>query len=300
MRGIDTLRASIGREDNFDIPHRTTDYKIAWVKGAENNPDIASRAKQIHGISYRDYGYFMGDAWEEDGSLKPELDGTREKPGLSVEISYLVGMPRDRELYEANATLRIMDIVEGGSIEDVPTYKYFKGRMSTQASTNVSERLRHLGGLVQQGRSIRVREIAALGSIGAAGRRGVYELMRTVIQSSIINKIKGGQSELYLTSLTDISLEPVLGFAGMNASEIIGDRVRIFTNDERAAPNLYVTPALVDPHKIIDGTVDEIEACVDLKRRSRLHSKLLFLTDGLTDEQMGNRAAAYINSPEAA
>lgn len=300
MRSIDTLRNSIQCEDNFDIPHHTTNYKIFWVKGAENNPDIASRAKQIHGISYRDYGYFTGDAWEEDGSLKPELDGTREKLGLGIEISYLVTVPIGKELDDADATLRIMDIVEGGSIEDVPTYKYFKDRMSTQASTNVSERLRHLGGLAQEGRSIRVREIAALGSVGAAGRRGAYELMRTVIQNSIINKLEGGQSELYIMSLTDVSLEPVLEFAGMNASEIIGDRVRIFTNDERAAPNLYVTPALVDPHKIIDGTVDEIEACVDLKRRSRLHSKLLFLTDGLTDEQMGNRAAAYINSPEAA
>lgn len=282
-------------EDNFDIPHQYAEHKIVWTKGAENNPSIAHRAQQIHGASYVEYGYFSADALTQDGQLVPELDGTRERPGLHLDISYLLALPRNSEdVAEANATIRLGDIAEDGSIEDLPTYKYFKEGMMA----DVREELER----VAQGHGTEavIREVMALASEGREGHKGAYELMRTVIQNAIIKKEAGGLGELYITALTDKSLGPVLTFAGTNASTTIGESVRIFSDDSRAASDLCVTPVLIDPHKIIDGTVQDIERCDDSTKGILLHKKLLLLVDGLTQSQMGDRATAYLRAHHAA
>ena len=41
-------------------------------------------------------------------------------------INYLLAVPIGGEINEATATLRMIDIGEGGTIDDIPTYKYFK------------------------------------------------------------------------------------------------------------------------------------------------------------------------------
>lgn len=290
---IDFIPSGRYGEDNFDIPRHQAAYDIICAKGAETNPAVALRAQQIHGISYAEYGYFRSDALEEDGSLPLELDGTREKPGQAIDISYLLAVPRGRGIDDADATLRIGD----GSVEGTPTYKYFRDRRSSGVCEQLCE-LQELYGLGS------IREVMALASVGKNGSKGAYELMRAVAQNCIVKHDATGQRELYLMALTGNSLGPVLKFAGPSASMVIGDSVRIFDDDQRAASDLRVTPVIIDPTKMIDGVIDEIEACGDneetFRKRQLLIGKLSFLADGLTHAQMGDRAVMYLGSHEAA
>lgn len=292
--GIDTMTQAARHEDRFDMPHQQAEYRVAWTRGAANDPELAKRAQQLHGLSYVEYKYFTPDALAEDGRLLPELDGTREREGLDIDITYLLALPLDsNHVADAKATIRLGDISEEGSIEDLPTYKYFKDSMTL----SVRDRLE---GLVGEYGPEALREVMALASEGHEGHKAAYELMRAVIQNDIIKQDSTGQNKLYITALTDKSLQPVWAFAGKYASQIIGEPVRIFSQDSRAASDLRVTPVLIDPHKIIGGIVREIEECDTSSRGTRreqmLSAKLHFLTDGLTVDQMGDSAARYLAS----
>ncbi len=287
---IDILRGGRWPEDNFDIPRFGADYDIRWTEGTASNPDIAHRAQQVHGISYSNYGYFEREALTSDGRLPPELDGTRERPGLDV--AYLLAVPRGEGIDKANATIRVGD----GTMENLPTFKYCREK----GMSDFCEDLLELEASYRDGP---IREVMALGSIGVRGRKGAYELMRAVTQNCTIKHTVGGIRELYLISLTSTSKESVLSFVGQKAVIMKDDPVRIFEKDKRANSQLYVTPALIDPSVTVDDTVERIEACVRANReveRQSLHNHLLFLVDGLTPEQMGSRAAAYLQSNIAA
>lgn len=279
----DTLPIQV---DTFEIPRAHARYRIEWAMGCETNPEIAFRAQQIQGESYVESHYFSADGLDEYGRLVAELDGTREQPGVCVSISYLLAVPNDEQTQDAIAAMRLIDIPEGGSIEDIPTYKYFKESISLDVQQQLHQVIQHHG---REG----IREIAALAAVGRIGHFGSYELMRAVIQNSIIKKSEGRGSEIYITALTDKSLKPILEFAGTSASVVIGKPVRIFADEPRAKEDLRVTPVLVDPHKIIDGLVAEIEDPTNT-RVSSLETKLLFLTDGLTERQMGPHVSRLV------
>jgi hypothetical protein len=274
--------------DMFEIPRHGAKYTIAWTRGATSNPDIASQAQRIHGLSYVDYGYFHRNGLAEDGRLVPELDGTREKSEHNTVINYLLAIPKSAPLEEAEATLRMIDIGENGTIEDLPTYKYFKEGMSK----DVQEKLKKV---VELYGIESVREVAALATVGKTGHLGSYELMRAIMQNSLIKKEQRGYGELFVTAMTEKSLRPVADFAGAEAIEIIGDPVQIFGGDERAA-EIFVTPVIIDPNKVIDGILNDIARATYDTERVALRNKLLFLVDGLTNAQIGERGMDYIHS----
>lgn len=271
--------------DNFEIPHKHADQLITWVKNADNNPQLAQRAQQIHGQCYVGYGYFTEDALMEDRRLYPELDGTREKEGKNIEVTYLLAQSKhEHPSRPAESSLRMIDIAEGGTIECLPTYGY--GDNSIYPGPKA-----RLNNIVELYGKESVREVAALSTVSEKDHTGSYELMRSIVQNAIIKNESGSaKREVWIASLTRKSLGPVVQFVGKSAVETIGEATSIFTGDDRANKDLKVTPIMIDPSKIIDGIVDDIESADSPLVRQKLMQHLYFLTDGLDEAQIGKKA----------
>lgn len=281
-------------EDNFEIERESATQVISWVRGAENNPDLARRAQEIHGQSYAyGYGYFKPNALTEDGRLPEDLDGTREKPDGKMIITYLLAQSKNAHpSLPPDSSLRVIDIAEGASIEDLPAYGYGENLIYPHAKA----RLHNI--MEMYGRQS-VREIAALATVNEKDHSGSYELMRAIIQNAVIKSSQNEEyREVWIAALTEQSIKPVLRFVGKAAGEVIGESTPIYTQDTRAAENLCVTPVIIDPTKVIDGIVDEVEASGDLRQRHKLIEKLYFMTDGLAEEQIGARAMKMIRALE--
>lgn len=281
-------------EDKFEINRSNATQVISWVRGAENNPQIARRAQEIHGQCYTfGYGYFKHDALTPDGRLYEELDGTREKTDGKMIITYLLAQSKNAHPSRpADSSLRIIDIADGAGIEALPAYGYDENTITPSAKARLSNIIDLYG-------PQSVREIAALATLNTTDHAGSYELMRAIIQNAVIKSTEGeGSREVWIAALTDISLRPVMKFAGKAATEVIGDPTPIYQGEPRAAENLHVTPVMIDPCKIIDGIVDEIESSESLKQRQSLMDKLHFVTDGLTEEQAGIRAVKIMKALE--
>ena len=283
-----------GSKDVFEIPHKHADQLITWTKGAENNPQLAHRAQQIHGLSYVRYGYFSEEGLDSDDRLYPELDGTREKDEKMIEVTYLLAQSKhEHPSKPAESSLRMIDIAQGGTIECLPTYGYGDNSIYPQHKARLNNIIDLYG-------TESIREVAALATLNEKDHSGSYELMRSIVQNAIVkNESSSSNREVWIAALTDVSLKPVMRFVGKAAVEKIGDATPIFTGDPRASKDLHVTPIMIDPSKILDGLVDEIEAADSAKTRDRLMHHLQFLTDGLDEPQIGKKATKVMRALEA-
>lgn len=272
--------------DQFEIPRNSAKYVIESSVGPLDRPDIVLKAQQLQGRCYLEYGYVRESALADDGRLVPELDSARGEDGKTV-ATYLLARGVDKKVEEAGATMRMIDICGQGTIEDLPTYKYFRDTFGP----DVIKRLDNIIGLYgSQG----VRELAALGTTDRNNIHGSYELMRAVTQNSIIKEASSGHREKYLTSLTKISLGPITRFAGAGATEVLGEPVRVYAEDPRQN-EVYVTPVLIDPNRVLGGIIDEIEAADKNANIIKLIQKLNFFTDGLSRDQVGRRVARFLD-----
>ena len=271
--------------DYFDIIRVDAQYRIE--SSADNSrPEVMLRSQQIHGQSYVDYGYFDASGLTEDGRLVPELDGTRSSDDGHRIANYLVASEYGVPIHEAKATVRVLDIGEYGSLEDLPTYKYFAERFDARTKAKLAN-LAELYG--KQG----IREIAALGTVDNAGHVSSFELMRALIQNSIIKEEKHGYREVYLASLTPKSFQPVINFIDPRSANVIGQPVQIFSDDPRSRA-IHVTPVLMDLSKALDNTVEAIESAEESASIRALVHKLRFLADGLDEGVMSKRVNAFL------
>lgn len=273
--------------DQFEIPRRNARYVIESTVGALSRPEIALKAQQIHGKCYVEYGYVNESALMDDGRLVPELDGTRDRDDGKVIVNYLLARGIDKTIEEAGATVRLIDIGENGTMEDLPTYKYFKDAFEPNVKTKLQNLIDLYG-------TKSMREIAALGVIDYDNNIGSYELMRAIMQNSLIKEDVYDQREFYIASLTKLSLYPIVRFAGESAVETLGKPIRIYADDPRQRV-VHVTPVLIYPSKVLDGVIDDIESAEENADIVELVEKLHYLTDGLTIEQVSKRVARFIN-----
>lgn len=272
--------------DTFEIPRLDNKYTILAAT-AESNSALAIKAQQLHGVSYVGEGYFTEDALEADGRLVPELDGTRDRADTNVRVNYLLAS-ENGSVEDSFASLRLIDALDAESVTELPTYQYFENDFDD----SVKERLQTLVG--EHGRGS-VREIAALARVGRHAR-GSYELMRSVMQNALIKHTLTGHREVYIASLTEVSLGPIEKLVGPNAIERLWKEKQIFSEDPRGN-DIMVTPVLIDPMKILDGIINALESegvAEDARAVHKLTKTLHLFTDGLSREQMGERAAHYI------
>lgn len=262
--------------DHFNFPRTHALYAIESSRGANGSEgeEIALAAQRLHGRCYVAFGYFTNEGLAPDGRLVPELDGTREDAGGYYEINYLLA--RSLDDHKAGATLRLIGTGEGGSVRDLPTCKYgLDDSAYQQIDAVLSE-----GGVI--------REIAALAVADKSHSVGSYELMRAVMQNALIKQTETGKKEVYIASLTDISLHPVKKFTGEIATREINDPINIFSTDHRAK-DIVVTPVLIDPFVMVDAAIESAEQGLAEGSRAGLE-RLAFLMDGLETQHVPDAA----------
>lgn len=272
--------------DQFEIPRQNADYVIEHSVGFNDKPEIAVKAQQLQGKCYSEYGYVDRTALLDDGRLVPELDSSRDNESGEITVNYLLARRNDKAINEAGATLRLIDVGENSSFENLPTYKYFKGDFSDLAKVK-------LNNLVDLYGAKAIREIAALGS-ERHDIKGSYELMRAVMQNSLIKAERDSCREVYLASLTKVSLGPIRKFAGPSAIEVLREPILVHAGDFRQN-EVFVTPVLIDPNKALDGFLDEIESAERNTDIVRLVQKINFLIDGLSREQISKRVVRFLD-----
>ena len=258
--------------DKFNIDRSFARFVIESSIEMER-PDIARKAQRIHGASYIRAGYINPEALTNDGSITPELDGSRGDGGNNVVVNYLLALEHGKSIEEAGASVRIIDVAEDGDISDLPTCKYFR-----DSGTDVAEYVDRLA--CSSSENIHIREIAALSNVSFSDNMGSYELMRAIMQNSLMKKADHNLSELYLVSLTEKSLRPIMRLAGRKAVQIIGSPVKVYADDPRQK-DVNITPVLLNPNNAIIGLMEELENAKTNFGVESLRKKILFLTDGL-------------------
>ena len=139
-----------------------------------------------------------------------------------------------------------------------------------------------------------VREVAALGTVDNLDHTSSYELMRAIVQNSMIKQARFGQREVYLASLTPKSFRPVTAFVDNKTAEVLSEPVQIFSDDPRSK-SIHVTPVLMDLSKSVDNILAAIEAEQDSYAIVNLIHKLQFMTDGLDRDVIGTRVSAFLD-----
>jgi hypothetical protein len=276
---IDLLREL----DILEVPRRHELYDIELSLDAREDDALAHEAQRMHGASYVDYGYFKPEALDVDGRLFPELDGTRAKQDGNIRVDYILA--RSNHTGEAGASVRLIRIGESANIESLPTYKYFKDAFDDVTKAKLRK-------IIDENGTNGLGEIAALSNAGHDHSVGSYEIMRAIVQNTVIQHARRGHSEVYLASLTNKSLKPVRSFTGPSALRVIGEPVRIFADDARAH-EIHVTPVLIEPYKIVATMADRVRGD-GTEINSRFVPSLLFMLEGLTPEQMGPDFAALV------
>jgi hypothetical protein len=275
--------------DYFDIPRASARYRIETSIGETEKEGVVRRAQEIHGVSYVNYGYFDASGLVDkdiDPRLIPELDGTRSSDGRVV-ANYLLARPLEGGIDNAVASVRVLDIDKSGNLEDLPTYKYFAERIDPAVRSRLDNIMDLYG-------KESVREIAALATIDTDDtHRSSFELIRALIQNSVIKQEAHGHRELYLASLTPNSFGPVMNYIGQKSAEVLGEQVSIFSKDPRAR-SIKVVPVLIDLTKVIDNTVDAIERTTDGSNTVELVKNLSDFVDGLDPALVSRRVSAIL------
>ncbi len=286
MTSIDLIRGGyddMHLPDQFELPRHGARYTIDVSIGEQDKPEVALTAQRIHGKSYVDYGYIAPEGLTEDGRLLPELDGNRDRNDGSLRINYLVAHEIGKPIEEARATMRLIDIGENGTIEDLPTYQYFKDVFPPEVKA----------GLHEISETHFVREAGSLGTTDVRGHLGAYEIKRAAIQNALIQELEHGQRTLFLVSMTPTSLRPITEFVGQHATVMLSEPTEMFSDDPRKV--IHLQYALIDPHKMINGILDDIEAAKDNSATVvKLRHKLEFITDGLPSACISDRVVQFL------
>lgn len=285
MTYIEKSPEYIGAPDRFNIARKMANYVIESSLEMEN-PEIVIKAQQIHGISYVKSGYVSQEAVTEAGVITPELDSARGDGGINVAVKYLLARENDKPINEAGASVRLIDVTDRGDISDLPTCNYFKDS-DVDIAAKINRTIESLDGAVN------VREIAALSTATFSDSRGSYEIIRAVMQNSLMKKTDYDLNEFYLVSLTEKSLKPIVRMAGKKAVQILGDPVRVYPTDPRQK-EVYLTPLLLSPNDAISGLIEELGQSKSRIEIESLKQRILFLYDGLKPEQIKEEDFEFI------
>lgn len=263
--------------DRFNLTRKMANYVIE--SSVENErPEIVHRAKLIHGISYVNSGYVKPEAIDAFGIMSPELDSARGDGGVNVLVKYLLAREFEKPVEEGGASVRLIDLTKVGNLGDLPTNNYFK-----DSGTDIADVIEQSIDSIKT--PVNVREIAALSTASFNDSRGSYEIIRAVMQSSLLKKKDQNITEFYLVSLTAKSLKPIVRIAGKKAVRVLGDPVRVYSDDPRQN-EVYLTPLLLSPNDAITGLIEEMNQSKSKIEIESLRQRILFLYDGLTPEQI--------------
>lgn len=264
-----------------EILYRQSRYVIKSFTEIDN-PEAALRAQQIQGESYVAAGFIYPDGLDRDGRLNAELDRSR---GDDVEY-YMAFANSDDPASEGRASLRVISIPEGGTLDDLPAYRYCQDTISDDARTVLQQAVAH--------DRFSVREIAALSKTTDTPALASYELMRAVIHDAI----QRDHDEMWLITFADKAYGPITDYFGAQALRRIGSPVAIDVGDRRTSDELRLIPSIVEPLYMLDTMLDEVESDRanggDLRMIRRKEQGILLIADGLEPPMISPHVANFV------
>ena len=161
-------------------------------------------------------------------------------------------------------------------VEDLPAFQLSK-------SGFYSEGPAFLHNLERDG--YQIKEIAGLARTKDASASSVYELLRGVFHDSLT------RNEAWFFSIVSSTYDAITRYFGQTAFTVIGDDVKI--NDYRVNERIQLRPSILIPDNFLTSLLYDIERSTDHKAQIKLIGMFIYLTDGLTDDLMGDKVSNY-------
>lgn len=234
-------------------------------------PDLAIEAQRIHAEGYHAMGFVNKDAIQADGTLTTDIDKAR---GSNVKY-YLDFNPQEGT--NDRAAVRKFNLVEGQTYRDTPAYAICKDYLSPLGESLLD---------VVDDQEGRIKEIGALARSAEASPAAVFELFRKIVHDA-----KDTNEVWFMTIVSDTRSVLERNFGKKNFISL-GENVPIGSEDDLVADRIELAPTLVRPGKFIDNILAATKDS-DLKASEvhRLRRSLVFMTDGLSSEEMSEDVA---------
>ncbi len=237
------------------------------------DPEIVDLALQTHAVGYnQDMGFVNRGAIGSDGYILPEIDKAR---GSNVEYHLATDPigPLNR------ATMRVISLAEGQSVEDLPAYG-LTGPTLTE----------HGRVLLKAVEGLKLKEIAALAKSNKRASVGLFEILRKTTQESI------GKDETWFFAIVSNTYESLARRLGHRVFTILGEDVAII-DDRVDESQVKLRPIAFRPdeffdtmHNIVTNPTPE-----EANERTRRHvaGSLLFFTDGIAEAKMSGEVMQW-------
>ena len=235
------------------------------------DPDVVLRARQTHAIGYhQDMGFVDEKAVALDGTLLPDIDKAR---GPNVRY-YLATDPENN----ANkATIRVVNLTQGQSTEDLPGYGLTEHVMYSGAREHLSSV-----------RPEKLKEIAALAKTSRIAAIGLFEIMRAAVQDA-------EEDDTWMMAFVDTTRKSLEARFGPGAFHLLGDVVHI--EDERVdGEKVEIRPVMMRPgefYQTMWETASSTSNVISDKTKRRVGETLLFFTNGVPLDQLHEDVANW-------
>lgn len=267
-----------------EIPHSLKATQEAFIRndtyvhmsGYEGvNPDVVDIALATHAIGYsEDMGFVNSEAIGGDGYILPELDKAR---GSNVEYHVAISPQSPNEV----ATMRMVHLTKGQSVEDLPAYQAVKNSLKPEAES-----------MLREVNPEKLKEISALAKSNRKAAIGLFEIIRKTIQEGV------GRDETWFFSIVSDTYASLARRLGSDAFMVLGEDVNI--EDSRVDQSkVRLTPVAFRPDRFYDSmyysVIDPNSAEDDLSRQ-RIAGSILFFTEGISDDNLSEEVASWRRS----
>jgi len=99
-------------------------------------------------------------------------------------------------------------------------------------------------------------------------------------------------NEAWFFSIVSTTFDSLTKYFGSTAFNVIGSDVKI--NDYRVNERIKLRPSILLPDKLFQSMIKDIETDVNLDSRFNIIKMLLYFSEGLDNERMGNDVVDYI------
>lgn len=271
------LYAASALGEYFEFDRASYRCRIEHFSEADD-PQGAFRAQQIQGESYVEAGFVHPEALDEYGRMLPELDRSRGE-NVTYFVATSVDNPADQ------ASVRIIDIPTGGDLRDLAAYRYSDGAIYEEYELFLQDHFKKYG-------ASSIREVAALSKTTSASPLSSYELLREITQQAI----RRNSNEIWIMTLAPRAFRSVMASFGPDAIVKIGSEVSVDENDTRTSDELRLSPVIVNPSGGPDSILRAAIAESNPKLKSRLVDSLLFIIDGLNDDEISSDIKEFLGS----
>jgi hypothetical protein len=253
-------------------PERDDKYVHTYFTES-SHPELVLPARQVHATSYVSERFVHPGALEADGTLSGEIDKAR-----GSNVHYYLGVEVDEKGHAiARATVRKIDIGFGQTFEDLPAYKLAK-------DTFYPEALDFLKGIPHPQRTL--KEISAFGNTPEVKGMAGLEAIRNLLQDGIDSR------ETWVFTMVEKSFKTLQRFFSPAMMQQIGEPFAI--DDPNVSPDIRLVLGMVDTNKFLQQILESHEAETTERTKAFYKEGLLYLTQGLSEREMGEDVAAFV------